>query len=225
MPQTSSKVVWSRFTIIRLFRRLIREEKPVLVEFGEDEKLLLTRTIHVNPRTDRVAFIFGEHKRTNSELLRSARLQFSIEEGLNTYRFTTARARDLLLGGNPVFDVKLPEAVVFADRRRHTRLQIPEFLAPPISLYLRDGSRLQAKLADLSESGIGIAGLDTASPVRKGMLLRAQVELSSTEKIWLVLEVRYVRRLEGGAGLRAGFRVRGENPELAKLLKAFSGEV
>jgi c-di-GMP-binding flagellar brake protein YcgR len=222
--QSQSQVIWSRFQIIRLFRRFIRDEKNVSIEFDDDEKLLLTQALNLNARTNRVAFAYGDHKRTNSDLLRSERLLFSIEEGLQTYRFTSAKARDFLLRGKPAFQVALPEAVLLTDRRKEQRIQVPKFSSPPVWLHLPDGTEVQGQLSDVSEGGIGLIGLQVNTPLRKGMVLRCEIDLRPGGSVMLDVEVRYVRRLEG-AGRRVGFRLRSANPEFARLVKAFTVEV
>jgi c-di-GMP-binding flagellar brake protein YcgR len=222
-----SQVIWSRFQIIRLLRGFIREERAISVEFEdeEEEKLIVTRALQVNARTNRLAFAFGDHKRTNSDLLRSPKLLFSTEEGTMSYRFGTGGARDYLLHGELVFGVPLPDAVILSDRRRDQRLRIPDFAAPTVKMYFQDGTRFDGKLADLSEGGIGLMGLDSEVPVRKGAKLRCLITLNQRDRIWLDVEVRFVRRMSGVTGKRVGVRLLNRNPEFEKLLKVFRVEV
>ena len=222
-----TQVIWSRFQIIRLFRRFIRDERAISVEFEDEveEKLVLTRALQINARTNRLAFAFGDHKRTNSDLLRSPKLLFSAEDGAMSYRFGTGGARDYMLRGDLVFGVPLPDAVILSDRRRDQRLRVPDFAAPPVRLYFPDGARFDGKLADLSEGGIGLMGLESEVPVRKGAKLRCLITLNQRDKIWLDVEVRYVRRMSSVTGKRVGFRLLTRKPEFEKLLKVFRVEV
>jgi c-di-GMP-binding flagellar brake protein YcgR len=224
-----AQVVWSRFHIIRLLRHSIRERRPVSVQFGPDEKVLLTRAVHLNARTDRVAFAFGDHKDTNTQLLHSSPVLFSLDEGQVTYRFAAREVFDVLLHGEPIFEVALPDAVLYADRRYHRRLRFPRIVAPVVWIYLPDGTRFEGRLSDMSDAGLGVIGIDENIPVRKGSVLRnCAIGLGGSRKAWVDVEVRYIREiapLSGRPGKRIGFRLITPAPDLEKLLRNFAVEL
>jgi c-di-GMP-binding flagellar brake protein YcgR len=224
-----AQVIWSRFHIIRLLRRSMRERKPISAQFGPDERVLLTRAVHLNARTDRVAFAFGDHKDTNTQLLHSSPVLFSLDEGEVTYRFAAREVFDVLLHGEPVFEVPLPDAMLHADRRYHRRLQFPRIVAPVVWVHLPDGTRFEGRLSDMSEAGLGVIGLDANVPVRKGSVLRnCAIELDGSRKAWVDVEVRYIKEaatLSGKPGRRIGFRLITPAPDLERLLRNFAVEV
>jgi c-di-GMP-binding flagellar brake protein YcgR len=224
-----AQVIWSRFQIIRLLRRFVRERKPVSTQFGRDEKVLLTRATHLNTRTDRVTFAFGDHKDTNTQLLHSSPVLFSLDDGEVSYRFVTREVFDVLLQGVPMFEAPIPDAVLHADRRCHRRLQFPRVVAPAVWIHLQDGTCFEGRLADMSEVGLGVIGLDEDLPVHKGSVLHnCAIELGGSKRVWLDVEVRYVKEmttLSGRPGNRIGFRLITPAPDLEKLLRNFTVEV
>jgi len=215
--------------IVHLFRRFIRENRPVSAQFGDDDRLIVTRALRLNPRLDRIYFEYGNHKAANSVLLRSQDVQFSVEDGRSKAQFTSPRVRDVLLDGRPVFHIPIPACVVQVDRRVHHRMQVPRITAPSVVFYLPDGRKAQGQLADLSAGGIGVVGLASDLNVRTGTVIRhCLIELSNRERVYVDLQIRYARSVVDSGGKathRIGFSLESQLKEFADLLNAFTVEL
>jgi c-di-GMP-binding flagellar brake protein YcgR len=223
---TGPQLLWSRHQIVRLFRRFIRENRPVSAQFGDDDRLIVTRALRLNPRLDRVFFEYGDHKDSNSVLLRSQNVLFSVEEGRSKAQFTSPRVRDVLLDGRPVFHIPIPARVVQVDRRVHNRIQVPRITAPAVVFYLPDGRKAEGRLADLSAGGIGVVGLASDLNVRTGTVIRhCLIELSNRKRVYVDLQIRYLGSVVDSSGKpthRVGFSLESQPKEFAELLNAFT---
>ena len=221
-----SRLLWSRHQIVQLFRRFICEDRPVSAQYAGDNEMMVTRTVRLNPSFGRIYFEYGGHKAGNSSLLRSKEVQFSVEDGRGKSQFTSPRISDVLLDGQPVFHVPIPERVIQTDRRFDHRIQIPEVSAPTVIFMLPDGSRAEGRLADLSSGGIGVIGLAAELNVRKGSVVRnCLIEINDKESVFVDLEIRYTRGFidaEGKPMRRVGFSLVSTPKEFADLLKAFT---
>ncbi len=221
-----SQLLWSRHQIVQLFRRFIREDRPVSLHYADENRVIVTRTLRLNPRLDRVYFEYGNHKAGNSNLLRSKEVQFSVEDGLGKSQFGSPRVRDVLLDGKPVFHIPIPERVVQADRRAHHRIKIPQISAPVVIFNLPDGRKAEGRLADMSAGGIGVIGVAADLHVRSGTVIRkCLIQLSESERVFVDLEIRYARVLIDAHGKllhRVGFNLVSRPKGFSHLLKTFT---
>ena len=221
-----SQLLWSRHEIVQLFRRFVREDCPVSAHYGREDGMMVTRTLRLNPRLDRIYFEYGDRKAANSSLLRSRDVQFSVEDGRGKSEFTSACIRDVLLDGKPVFNIPIPERVVRADRRLHRRVTIPQISAPTVAFILPGGRKAEGRLADMSAGGIGVIGLAADFNLRPGTVIRnCLIEIKDSDSVFVDLEIRYARRIFDGQGepmQRVGFSLVSQPKEFADLLKAFT---
>ena len=221
-----SRLLWSRHQIVQLFRRFICEDRPVSAQYAGDDGMIVTRAVRLNPSFGRVYFEYGDHKAGNSSLLRSKEVQFSVEDGLGKSQFTSPRISDVLLDGEPVFHIPIPEHVLQVDRRLNHRITIPEISAPAVIFNLPDGSRAEGRLSDLSAGGIGVIGLATEMSVRTGGVVRnCLIQLGGGEHVSVDLKIRYTSGYvdaEGKPMRRVGFSLVSQPKEFAELLKAFT---
>ena len=221
-----SQLLWSRHQIVQLFRSFIREDCPVSAHFGGEGGMMVTRTLRLKPRLDRIYFEYGDRKAANSSLLRSREVQFSVGDGRGKSEFTSSRIHDVLLDGQPVFNIAIPEHVVRVDRRQHHRITIPQISAPVVAFILPDGRKAEGRLADMSAGGIGIIGLAADFNLRTGSVIHnCLIEISESESVFVDLEIRYSRGFidnEGKPMRRVGFSLVSQPKEFADLLKAFT---
>ena len=221
-----SRLLWSRHQIVQLFRRFICEDRPVSAQYAGDNGMMVTRAVRLNPSFGRIYFEYGDHKAGNSNLLRSKEVQFSVEDGRGKSQFTSPRISDVLLDGEPVFHIPIPERVIQVDRRLNHRITIPEISAPAVMFNLPDGSKAEGRLADLSSGGIGVIGLATEMNVRKGGVVRnCLIQLGDSEHVSVDLKIRYTHGFIDDEGMpmrRVGFSLVSQPKEFAELLKAFT---
>lgn len=220
------QLLWSRHQIVQLFRRFICESRPVSAHYARNDGMVVTRAVRVNSSFDRIYFEYGEHKAGNSSLLRSKEVQFSVEDGRGKSQFTSPGIHDVLLDGQPVFHVPIPERVIQVDRRLDHRVKIPEISAPVVTLQLPNGSKAEGGLADLSAGGIGIIGLAAELNVCTGTVIKdCQIELDDHECVSVDLEIRYARGFVDASGKpmrHVGFRLVSKPKEFSDLLNAFT---
>ena len=221
-----SRLLWSRHQIIQLLRSFIRDEQSFSVHYANEDKLIVTRALGLDPDLDRVYFEYGDHKAANSHLLTSQDVQFSVENGAAKSQFTSARVRDVLLNGKPVFHIPIPDRVVQCDRRLHKRFKIPEVSAPVVRFNLPDGRKAMGQLADISAGGIGVIGLAADLKVGSGTLIHnCLIELNDGAKVLVDLEIRHAAAQMGANGKlmhRVGFALASRPKEFADLLSAFT---
>ncbi len=221
-----SRLLWSRHQIVQLFRRYICEDRPVSAHFGDESKVMVTRALRLNSSFGRIYFEYGDHKAGNSSLVRSREVQFSVEDGLSKAQFTSPRISDVLLDGEPVFHIPIPERVVQVDRRTHERIKIPPVSAPLVIFNLPNGRRVEGRLADLSAGGMGVIGFADNIRVRTGTVIRnCIIELGDSEQVCVDVETRYVRGFIDASGKpvrQVGFRLVSQPKEFSDLLDAFT---
>lgn len=223
-----SRLLWSRHQIIMMLRRFVREDRPVSVHYDDEDKMIVTRAVGVDPDRDRVYFEFGEHKANNAQLLRCPEVRFSVEDGAAKSLFSSPRIRDVLLEGQPVFQVPIPDRIVQADRRLHQRVKIPQVSAPVVVVSLPDGRKAEGRLADMSAGGIGVIGLAADLKVQPGTVIRnCLILLGDKERVVVDLEIRHARVAMGNGGKlmhHVGFSLASRPKEFSELLKAFTVE-
>jgi len=221
-----SRLLWSRHQIVQLFRRFICEDLAVSAQYGDENRMMVTRAVRLNSNFGRIYFEYGDHKAGNSGLLRSQQVQFSVEDGEGDSQFISPRVRDVLLDGEPVFNIPIPERVVQVDRRSHERIKIPQVSAPVVIFNLPDGRTVEGQLADMSTGGIGVIGLDADLAVRTGTVIpNCLIQLGGSENVSVDLEIRYVRAFINAYGKwmqHVGFSLVSQPKEFSDLLKAFT---
>ena len=221
-----SRLLWSRHQIIQLLDRSIREEQSVSVHYANEDKMIVTCALGLDPDLDRVYFEYSDHKAANSRLLSSKEVRFSWENGEAQSQFTSRRVRDVLFGGKPVFHVPIPDGIVQCDRRMHQRIEIPEVSAPVVQLNLPDGSTTRGRLADMSADGIGAIGLAADIKLRTGTMIRnCLIELNDGALVSVDLEIRHATAQMGADGRlmnRVGFSLASRPKEFSDLLNAFT---
>jgi len=221
-----SQLLCSRHQIVQLFRRFICESRPVSAHYAGEDGMMVTRAVRLNSSFGRIYFEYGDHKNGNSSLLRSKEVQFSVEDGRGKSQFTSPRIHDVLLDGEPVFHIPIPESVIQVDRRLDHRIKIPQFSAPIVTFNLPDGSKAEGRLADLSAGGIGVIGLATEMKVRTGGVVRnCLIQVDGGEHVSVDLKIRYTRGFvdaEGKPMRRVGFSLVSRPKEFSDLLNAFT---
>ena len=221
-----SRLLWSRHQIVQLFRRFICEDRPVSAHYAGDGGLMVTRAVRLNPSFGRIYFEYGDHKAGNSSLLRSKEVQFSVEDGRGKSQFTSPRISDVLLDGEPVFHIPIPEHVVQVDRRMHERINIPQVSAPVVIFKLANGRKLRGRLADMSAGGIGVIGLSDDLNVRTGAVIRnCIIQLDGDEHVSVDLEIRWARGFidaHGKSVRHVGFKLASRPKEFSDLLNSFT---
>jgi c-di-GMP-binding flagellar brake protein YcgR len=225
----ASRLLWSRHQIVHLIQRFIREDNPVSVHYAEENKVIVTRALQLDRNLNRVYFEYGDHKASNSNLLRSEEVQFSVEHGGDRLQFTTPRVRDVLLDGRPVFHVPIPSQMIQADRRMHRRITIPQISAPIVVFSLPDGRKIKGRLADMSAGGIGVIAFAADEKMRIGsMVHNCVIQLSEGKQVLVDLEIRHAALVKGADGrprYRIGFRLASRPKEFSDLLNAFTVEL
>jgi len=223
-----SRLLWSRHQIVHLIDRFIREDNPVSVHYADESKVIVTRALQLDRRLNRVYFEYGDHKASNTNLLRSEEVQFSVEHAGERSQFTSPRVRDVLLDGRPVFHAPIPARVIQADRRLHRRIQVPQISAPVVIFKLPDGRPVKGRLADMSAGGIGVIGLASDQRLRTGTLVHnCLIQLNDGKSLLVDLEIRHsaiLRSADGRPTHRIGFRLVSRPTEFSELLKAFTVE-
>jgi c-di-GMP-binding flagellar brake protein YcgR len=224
-----SRLLCSRHQIVQLFRRFIREDRPVSAQYGDENRMMVTRALRLNSTFSRLYFEYGDHKAGNSEMLRSQQVQFSVEDGPGKSQFISPRIRDVLLDGTPVFHVPIPERVIQVDRRTHERIEIPKFSAPIVIFHLPDGRRVEGRLADMSAGGIGVVGFAEDLNVPTGTVIRnCLIQLAGNENVSVDVEIRYTRGYidaQGRSVRRIGFKLVSRPKEFSELLNSFTVEL
>ena len=225
---TSSRLLWSRHQIVMMLRRYAREDRPVSVHYDNDDKVLVTRTLSVDADRDRVFFEFGSHKASNAGLLRCREPRFAIEDGASNSEFSSPRVSDVMLEGQPVFQIPIPNRIVQCDRRLHERVTIPEVSAPYVVFNLPDGRKAEGRLSDMSAGGIGVIGLAAHLKVEAGTVIRnCLILIDEEEQIVVDLEIRHAKvamSTDGRLTHHVGFRLVSKPREFTELLKAFTVE-
>ncbi len=223
-----SRLLWSRHQIVMMLRRYVREDRPVSVHYDHQDKLIVTRALSVDDDMDRVYFEYGDHKTGNTGLLRSKEVRFAIEDGSSNAQFSSPRIRDVLLDGQPVFQIPVPDRIVQSDRRLHQRIKVPEISAPVVRINLPDGRRAEGRLSDMSAGGIGVIGLAVDLKVEAGTVVRnCLIQINDDESVIVDLEIRHARvamGLDGRLMHHVGFSLASRPKEFADLLKAFTVE-
>ena len=223
-----SRLLWSRHQIVMMLRRYVREDRPVSVHYDHEDKVIVTRALSVDDDLDRVYFEYGGHKTGNTGLLRSKEVRFAIEDGSSNAQFSSPRIRDVLLDGQPVFQIPVPDRIVQSDRRLHQRIKVPEISAPVVRINLPDGRRAEGRLSDMSAGGIGVIGLAVDLKVEAGTVVRnCLIQINDDESVIVDLEIRHARvamGLDGRLMHHVGFSLASRPKEFADLLKAFTVE-
>lgn len=225
----TSRLLWSRHQIVHLIDRFIREDNPVSVHYAEESRVIVTRALQLDRRLNRVYFEYGDHKASNTHLLRSEEVQFSVEHRGERSQFTSPRVHDVLLDGRPVFQVPIPSRVIQGDRRMHRRIEIPQVSAPIVVFSLPDGRIVKGRLADMSAGGIGVIGFASNQKVRTGTTIQnCLIQLNDGKRVLVDLEIRHAAILKGPGGKpmhRIGFRLASRPKEFSDLLNAFTVEL
>lgn len=221
-----SQLLWSRNQIVNLLKRFIREERAVSVNYAAEKRVLVTRALRIDADLDRLYFEYGDHKSGNANLFRSKEINFSVEDGEGKSQFVSPRARDVLLEGQPVFHVPIPDRMVQADRRAHDRIKIPDIAAPIVIFNLPDGRKAEGRLADLSTGGIGVIGVAADFDLLPGTMMRnCVIELDNNQDVYVDVEIRHAQVFINGLGQlehRVGFRLLSRPQGFSDLLDAFT---
>lgn len=219
------QVVWSRFEIIRTMRRLLREEKPVAVEFGADDRMFVSRLLKVDPRHDQLTLAYGDHRQTNSALLRASGVVFTVTEKRILTRFASHGVQDVVHANAAAFRIGLPEAIVYTDRRESERVSIPAFHMPSITIRSPEFGVFRGQLADISHRGVGIIALPGDCVFPEGAkFFGCIIQVDRHQGVAVDLQLRYVREFplpDGTTTRRCGFRLLSTPPELETIVRSF----
>lgn len=129
-------------------------------------------------------------------------------------------------GGTVLYEIRLPDAIDYAQRRQHYRVEIPASANLPVLMITTDNVRISGLVRDISESGICALLNQSPDTLQSGALLpRCSIELPSHKKVMCGIELTYVEKRYKDRRVRIGGRFTDLRPadqrELQRLVAEF----
>lgn len=193
-----------------------------------DDTLFLSRLLHVDPEAGSIVVAWSTSKDANLAILASRRVAFTCNHEGAHYEFLATEPRETDHGGQPGIQFAFPDALLVLHRRSHQRYAVPPQV--PLSCEISLGPiAFDAKVVDISLSGIGAIVYDASIRLETGMMLRrTRIIQPRGRPVVMDLEVRHISRIilpDGRAAHRAGCRFIGAAGEIASLIRFFVTEL
>ncbi len=192
------------------------------------DTLFLSRLLHVDPEAGSIVIASSASKDANLALLAAKQVRFRCNhEGVH-YEFLATGPRETDLGGHAGIQLAFPEVLLVWHRRAQRRYAVPPQV--PLNCEIAVGPiAFEAKVVDISLSGIGAIIYDASIHLEPGMVLRGTRILQPRGLLVTVdLDVRHIARIvspEGRAVYRAGCRFIGSAAEIERLVRFFVTEL
>jgi len=182
----------------------------------------------VDPEAGSIVVAWSTTKDANLAILAARQVQFRCNhEGVH-YEFLASEPHETDHDGHPGIRFTFPSSLLALHRRAHRRYDVPPKV--PLSCEIKIGPvAFDAKILDISLSGIGTIIYDASIQLEPGMILRnARILRPRGHLVTLDLDVRHVTRIilpEGRAAQRAGCRFIGSAFEIESLIRFFVTEL
>lgn len=191
------------------------------------ELLFLSRLLQVDAAGALIVLACSEVKEANSALLAAPAVAFACNHEGAHYEFVAGDPREAQYRGVPALQLGFPAALLAVQRRSTPRIRVPPKV--PLGCEIRAGAlSFDAKVIDISLSGLGAIVFDLAIRLEAGMRLAARIEHPERPAVEVDLEVRHVSRVassEGGYVSRAGCRFVGTPKDIEDLIRLFVTEL
>lgn len=218
-------LILSSFEIERVLSEVMRKETPVSVTFGQDEQLIVTTIAQVDREADAVLLYFGPDKAINQKAIHSDKLTFTTSYEQRKVQFVGHKPVDTSLGGQVVFKVRFPDALLNLQRRTSERIQAPAINPPKVEIRHPQYGKIVATVHDISLGGVGMIDYDVSAYLAPGTLLqRCRIHFPDLGVSETDIEVRYTIDVPGEQGKRmrrSGCEFQGNSADLEKLLDSY----
>jgi c-di-GMP-binding flagellar brake protein YcgR len=193
---------------------------------GDGEFLFLSRLLQVDPAAGFIVIACSDVKQANSALLAARSVTFGCNHEGTHYEFLAAEPRETQYRGVPAFQLAFPATMLALQRRLSARIPVPPKV--PLQCEIRLGAlSFDAKVIDISASGLGAVVYDPAIRLEVGMRLRTRIEHPRHAPVQAEMEVRHVSRVTSSAGQvsRAGCLFLGAPADIEDLIQLFITEL
>ncbi len=216
-------LVVSRAEIERIVVALEKSAAPVSVMLpgAEDE---LAVSVILGHTLEEVFLSYTADKRLNSQLFARRRVRLVAGMKGSRVEFIGAEVRDTSAAGRPAFGIRFPDAVLKGTRRAERRYHVPPHGPFTCSLALPDGSHVAARVADISQSGIGLIEYEGAKLEPGLELAGCRISLPGAEPFDVTLRVRHcvdVSLADGTRRRQLGCEFVAPSPTLVALIGRF----
>lgn len=186
--------------IIFQLRTLAKRRDRLTVTFNEGQQSFLTVLIDTSEERDSLYLDVGGSADINRAFLNAEHSVFTAFVDGIRYQFTSGRARETTLGGDRVFAVPLPRALLRLQRREYYRLALP--MVKPYICRIRRGTPQEKPLPlhDISVGGVGVLSPEPLDYEPLERLENCWIDLRDSGVLAVTLEVRYFQTIENKAG-------------------------
>lgn len=224
LSTTTRLLVRSGIEIGHLLKAMLADGDPVTVEVGKDERLLLSRLLHVDVSDNSFVLAWSESKEANRELLSRASVTMTCNHGGMHYGFVATAPRETMHEGSTAVRFAFPIALFAHRQRAQPRILIPSRV--PLECKIGRGLKfLDARIVDISLEGIGTILDDPGIQLEPGTrLVGTRIRHPERGPVVVDLEVRYSIGgvLPGGKpATRSGCRLLGASKHLHDLIRLF----
>jgi c-di-GMP-binding flagellar brake protein YcgR len=224
-PAPSDVLYRSRIEIARILGNLAREACVLSADVGNEECLLLTRILHVDPGQEFLIVAYGEEKAANTALLHQETTTFLGTSRQARVEFTAAHPVETTFEDRAAVRFSFPCALIEMQRRKHRRYPVPAGVSLRCVADSEGFVPFEASIADISRGGLGAMHYDAGIHLPPGTILRrSRVVIPGREAVEVDLEVRHSRAIALPDGTwinRAGVRFVSGGDPVDTLLRLF----
>jgi c-di-GMP-binding flagellar brake protein YcgR len=220
-----AELIRSRQQIITLLHQLRDSHNLLTVELPECDEDFTSALIELDTRDDLLS-LDELTPREGHELLERAGYCYVSTHLRGVFLGFCARLLKTYDGATALYEMRLPDAVDYAQRRQHYRVEIPASASLPVLMITTDNIRISGVVRDISESGLCALLNQSPDTLQAGSLLpRCSVELPNHKKVLCGIELTHVGNRYKDRRVRIGGRFTGLRPvdqrELQRVVVEF----
>lgn len=223
---SSSVLFCSRIEITRILQALVNENTAVFTSVGatDEEQLFVSHVLSVKPDDDCMVLAYSAEKTINSALFKNATLKLKANYQSAYIAFAGYKPADTVFEGQPAVQFAFPRALL-QYHREYKRISIPREVALHCISGAEGKNKLEMKIVDISQEGMGCMLYHRASTLRKGTVLRnCHIDLPDGKFMVADLMVRHSTPTilpDGTCAYRTGFRFVQTPDEIKPLIEQF----
>ena len=145
----------SRARVISTLQGLVDIASPVTVYFNGGAEYLVTNLLALNTEFEETLFEPEADEASNRAMLAAAPLTFVSFLHNVRVQWSASRAEPTLFQGGDAFRARVPDSILWFQRRRHDRIATP-VVNPLKCCFTMPGRTHEAVVMDLSQGGLGI---------------------------------------------------------------------
>ena len=215
----------SRIEIGRILQALLRQRATLSAEVGGEERLFLTRLLHVDPQRNYFVTAFSDEHPANKEAVTQPAITFVGHLDGARIEFEAAGPEDTIHDDKPGIRFAFPKSLVRSQRREHPRIPVPSDVSLRCVADSEGITPFEARIVDISLGGIGGMIYDAGITLPIGTVLRGcKIIIPGHDSVVVDIEIRYTATMvqsDGSLAFRAGVRFLEESPNIQALLDVF----